>query len=250
VQTASSLLLPVTRADGTPAVLKLLKPGSDEAGAGAVLDYFGAEGAVRVHAWDDRAQLLERLEAPDALIEMVRIGDDDAAARAIGEVVSRLHAPRTAAPPASLIPLDDRFRSLFARQGSLPVLGRGATLAYGLLASSTGRAVLHGDIHHGNVLRRPDGAWAAIDPKGVLGEPAYDLANTICNPVSLPHIATSPERALRQAAILAETVGVDRTRLLAFAFAHACLSASWEMDEGGDPTFGLTMAEVLEPLVT
>lgn len=42
--------------------------------------------------------------------------------------------------------------------------------------------VLHGDVHHGNVLNFGARGWLAIDPRGLVGERAFDHANLLCNP--------------------------------------------------------------------
>jgi streptomycin 6-kinase len=52
-----------------------------------------------------------------------------------------------------------------------------------LLSSSSSCVLLHGDLHHLNVLKSQDG-WKAIDPKGVAGEPAYEVCALLLNPIS------------------------------------------------------------------
>jgi streptomycin 6-kinase len=55
-------------------------------------------------------------------------------------------------------------------------------LAERLLGTSETRAFLHGDLHHYNILSRNDG-WRMIDPKGLWGDPAYEAAAFIRNPI-------------------------------------------------------------------
>ena len=69
---------------------------------------------------------------------------------------------------------------------ALPALVRGAR--------RRGRHTLvHGDLHHHNVLRSKRG-WLAIDPKPMLGEPEYDVASFLWNPlpcrVRVEHLET------------------------------------------------------------
>jgi streptomycin 6-kinase len=42
------------------------------------------------------------------------------------------------------------------------------------LPSASRRVLLHGDFNPGNVLSWGDGRWAVIDPKPMIGDPAYD----------------------------------------------------------------------------
>lgn len=50
-----------------------------------------------------------------------------------------------------------------------------------LLNTSSQLVLLHGDLHHDNILRNGDD-WVIIDPKGVIGEQAYEVAAFIRNP--------------------------------------------------------------------
>jgi streptomycin 6-kinase len=53
----------------------------------------------------------------------------------------------------------------------------------------------------------------------------------------------------RLADLCAAGLGMDATRILAFAFAHNGLSAAWDMDDGLDPGYSLNCAELLSGLV-
>jgi streptomycin 6-kinase len=44
-----------------------------------------------------------------------------------------------------------------------------------LLPSQSEPVLLHGDLHHWNILRATRVPWLALDPKGVVGEPAYEV---------------------------------------------------------------------------
>jgi len=59
-----------------------------------------------------------------------------------------------------------------------------------LLADQHDVGVLHGDIHHGNILDFGPRGWLTIDPKGLIGERDFDYANLFCNP-DLAHPAPS-----------------------------------------------------------
>jgi streptomycin 6-kinase len=102
---------------------------------------------------------------------------------------------------------------------------RSASLAGRLLADPREVRVLHGDIHHRNIRQSARG-WLAFDPKGIVGERTYDCANTLCNP-AMPEIVHNETRLLTHAAILADTLEIDLSRVLTFTYAYACLSASW-----------------------
>ncbi|HWJ75968.1 MAG TPA: aminoglycoside phosphotransferase family protein [Kaistia sp.] len=245
IETPTSNLLPVIR-EGQPAMLKLLKPSSDEGPGLAALLWFGGQGAVRVVEMDDDAVLMERAVGSRSLTQMALSGDDDGAIRIIAAVAAQLHAPR-ATPPPQLPTLTRRFRALFEADPVHPVLTRCVAMARALLSQPREPFVLHGDLHHENVLDSPRG-WLAIDPKGVRGERAYDVANLFLNPAGVDRLVLDPERASRLQATLSETLGLDPARVIGFAFAHAGLSAAWCIEDRIDPRLAIEAAEMLERL--
>ncbi len=108
--------------------------------------------------------------------------------------------------------------------------------------------MLHGDIHHCNI-RQSSRGWLAFDPKGVVGERTYDCANTLCNP-AMPEIVHNETRLLTNAAILADTLAIDLSRVLAFTYAYACLNASWWSRHIGAEDmvqWSLNVAMIIEP---
>ena len=41
------------------------------------------------------------------------------------------------------------------------------------------KMLLHGDLHHENILKNKNGGYTVIDPKGVIGDPVFDLSRFI-----------------------------------------------------------------------
>jgi streptomycin 6-kinase len=226
-----SRLMPV-RADGQAAMLKIAGHEEEEHG-GALMAWWGGEGAARVLQIEGRAILLERLSGGRDLATMAGTGEDDAATRVLCETAMRLHAPRSASPPATLVPLDRWHRSLAqaaARLGGL--FAEAWPVAQDLLAHPSGAVVLHGDLHHDNVLDGGPRGWLAIDPKGLIGERGFDYANLFRNPDA--DIALKPGRLARQARIVAETAALEPGRLLAWVFTYAVLGAAWSLEDAND----------------
>jgi streptomycin 6-kinase len=239
--TRNSRLLPVRRGE-TPAMLKIAVEAEERRGAAFML-WWNGEGAARVLAHDGDALLMERAMGEDSLVEMARNGRDDQASRILCAVAMTLHTPRECPPPSAVLPLSRWFKALDpAASIHGGILVEAAAMARKLLAEPQDLVVLHGDIHHGNVLDAGPGGWLAIDPKGLVGERGFDFANIFRNPN--PEIATAPGRLARQANVVAEAAGLECERLLKWILAYAGLSAAWILGDGEWPELDLAVAEL------
>lgn len=222
-------------------MLKIAREEEERRGA-AVMAWWNGEGAARVLARHGEALLLERASGSRSLAAIVAVGDDDEASRILCAVTMRLHALRSA-PLPELVPLTRWFEALApaarTHGGLLVAADRAAQV---LLADPRDVVVLHGDIHHGNVLDGGERGWLAIDPKGLLGERTFDFVNILRNPDATT--ALSPRRFERQVAVLAAAASVERQRLLDWTLAFAGLSASWHLAGGTSPDLDLAIARL------
>jgi streptomycin 6-kinase len=247
IVTASSRLLPV-RLDGRAAMLKITDVEEEQRGGG-LMQWWGGDGAAMVLARDEGALLLERAESGRSLAALSKNGRDDEASEIACAVATRLHAPRAAALP-DLMPLGVWFAALepAARtQGGF--LARSAASARGLLNEPHEIAVLHGDIHHDNILDFGARGWLAIDPKGLTGERGFDFANLFCNPdmaSSEAAFVRSPQVFARRLGTIGEHAGIDRARLLQWIIAYTGLSAAWMIADGAKPEAGLAIGALAE----
>ncbi len=205
--------------------------------------WWNGEGAARVLAHHADAVLLERAAGPRSLSALAHTGHDDEASRIICSVAAKLHAPRPIAPPP-LVPLPTWFRDLqpaAVRFGG--ILQKSFETSCELLENPAEIVVLHGDLHHENVLDAGPRGWLAVDPKGLLGERGFDFANIFCNPDFA--VAAAAGRLRTQASVVADAARLDRLRLLQWILAYAGLSAAWSLttpDE--DPRLALTVAAI------
>jgi streptomycin 6-kinase len=209
ILTASGGLLPVVW-HARPAMLKVATCDEERRG-NALMAWWNGQGAAQVWQHDGDAILLERAQPAPSL------------------AVARLHAHRAPLVPP-VVPLHDWFYALLSNDADNDALRRSAAIARQLLAGpSVDEVMLHGDIHHGNILHFGDRGWRAIDPKGLRGERTFDYANLFCNPVH--DIAVDPVRFERRIAVVADAASLDRRRLLQWILAWSGLSAVWLMED-------------------
>ncbi|OCP19022.1 MULTISPECIES: aminoglycoside phosphotransferase family protein [unclassified Ensifer] len=243
IVTPSSHLHPV-RYRNQSAMLKLAQDPEEKFGRLPML-YWNGQGAAKVYESDGEAVLMERTDSRRNLFHLAMTGSDEEATRIICRTVAKLHTPRSTPVPQDLVPLDKWFGSLEAAapaQGGLFV--RALEAAKGLFADPEPPVVLHGDVHHANILDFGDRGWLAIDPKRVHGDRGYDYANLFCNP-ELP-LVIAPGRLRRHLPIVAEQTGLGPRRILQWVLAYAGLSAAWFLEDGDDlgVESDLTMAAI------
>lgn len=212
--TASSDLAAGTL-DGTAVIVKVARIEEERRG-GRLMTWWGDHGGLPVLASDDEAILLRRaggsaLDLPEAEAEAVLVD-------------TALHLHALPEPPASvgLVPLRTWFAALVDRAQEDALLDRAASIARDLLADGGPAVALHGDLHHGNVLDL-DGRWVAIDPKGLVGHPAFDLANACCNPSEETAVARLAPRLER----FADRLAIERDAFAAWVLAWCGLSLTW-----------------------
>jgi streptomycin 6-kinase len=240
------------RSDGAQFILKLGMPHPELSSETAALRLWDGHGSARLIEADlERgALLIERLLPGNMLLDLT---DDDEATRIAARVMSALWRPAPPAPENTVFPTAARWASGLQRlrtrfdggTGPLPedMVERAESLFAELLPSSGAPMLLHGDLHHANILAAERAPWLAIDPKGLVGEAEYEVGALIRNPLPRLRDASDVTATLaRRFDILAETLGFDRQRMIAWSWAQAILSAWWTIEDHGhgwEPTIAL-----------
>ena len=228
-----NLVAPATRADGTPLVLKVSSRPAALGTEVEALRIWSGVGAARLLEWEPLlgALLLERVEPGTMLAE---VDDDDACVRVAAGVLRQLWRPlpgqHALRPLESWCAAYDRNRDALSRgDGGFPraLFQRADALRRELLASTQAPVVLHGDLHHFNVLRSTRADWLAIDPKGLAGDQYFDLCQFLLNPVAVPARVNR-----RRLDLFCAELGLDRERASQWCLVHAVLNACWEYEEG------------------
>lgn len=247
IVTPCSELLPVLY-QGQAAMLKIAKTEEEQRGS-ALLLFWQDHGAVKVFLQEGSAILMERAQGHRSLIKMAEQGQDTQATHILCDIAHQLHQTKKVPIPSTCVPLTRWFRALETaaiQRGGL--FSTAWTMAEALLQSQQEITVLHGDIHHSNVLDFGDKGWRVIDPKGLVGERAFDFANIFCNPNFA--IATRPYRLEEQAALVAKLAKIDYHRLLQWIMSYAALSAAWHLEDNTCPDLALAVTEIAYQALT
>ncbi|GAA5157522.1 aminoglycoside phosphotransferase family protein [Ornithinimicrobium tianjinense] len=237
---STALVVPVSTAPGTPAVLKVGWPHRESDTEHLALRTWGGQHAVRLLAADPPSGtlLLERLDADPDLTS----GSAVDSVAALGEVLRGLDRPSPGwAPPLSgeLVTTVEELERFHADADAAHLLPRrmsvqAASLAADLLtegAEVLDARLVHSDLHQLNVLRRDlPGEWVAIDPKPLAGDPHWAVAPALWNRWAEVRAAHDPRGHLRlRVGILCETAGLDEDRARAMTIVRLVRSAVWAL---------------------
>jgi streptomycin 6-kinase len=229
---------PAITEDGNEVVLKLGVPNPELSAEIEALRCYAGGAAVRLLDFDKERGflLLERLSPGKTLSSLE---DDEQATRIAAQIMSALWQPLLL--PHSFPTVATWFKGLQRlRQrfdgGTGPFPANLVALAEGLseefLSSSQSSVLLHGDLHHFNILSAQRQPWIAIDPKGVAGEPAYEVGALLRNPSD--RFCTDIQIQRRRVALLVEELGFDKERIVGWGIAQAVLSGWWSYEDCGE----------------
>lgn len=230
-----------------PVVLKLSPPHEEFRAELKGLGLAQGDGVVRLfHGDSDEAgMLLERVTPGVPLRDLESVYDDVEATRIAATYMKRYW--RQAPDASDLIPLERWFRDLFTYEerlssgnasGPLSLsLAQAATrAARDMIGPDTEKVLLHGDLHHDNLLTNQQGSWTIIDPKGLIGVREYEVGTWMLNTPWLRDEGDRPELLRRRAEVFSEELGLPYERILAGGLVHAVLCACWSLIDADGTT--------------
>ncbi|MFK4823819.1 aminoglycoside phosphotransferase family protein [Paenochrobactrum sp. BZR 588] len=220
--------------------IKIFDDDEDELRGFHYLKWHNGGACVRLLDFQGRQMLLEY--ASDKTLKQVitEQSDNDAtdiAAEVIKDLLAQSDKMADKPVPAQLQPLRDRFKSLFNKADQERIDNaesfyiKAGAIAERLLDNQRNLRVLHGDIHHENIMLSKRG-WLVIDPKGLYGDMGFDTANMFYNPLHQIDLTADPSRIGKMAECFATALNQTPRHILDYAVSYGALSASWHAEDG------------------
>ncbi len=196
----------------------------------ATLKAFSKFGAARVLAEEDGMLLLEQALPGTSLKSYFPQNDDEATHIACD--VMKLLQQATIPKPSNFTPVNSYLETLntdyeIPRQ----YLNKARIIFDKLIQTSNKQVLLHGDLHHNNILKNRD-SWIVIDPKGIIGEPAYEIATFIYNPIpELLNTNRASDLIKNRITIFAKLLNLSEIKIINWCFVKVVLGWIWSIED-------------------
>lgn len=233
--------------DGAPVILKLSITPEELVQEAMLLKAFAGYGAVAVLAQQPGALLLERA-IPGTTLKNYFPQHENESIIIAAKVIQRLH--QTPLSPSNNFTPVTSWLAAINPEAKIPAsyLNKAIKLKNHLLASAAPTILLHGDLHHDNILQHQNN-WVFIDPKGVLGEPAYEVAAFIRNPI--PELLQQPNATQiiqHRIVAFADALQLPAERIYQWCFVQSVLAWIWNLEDDLETEYFEAYTDLLETL--
>lgn len=247
---------PAKRSDGTETVLKIGFPQDKEFQTEvAALEVFRGEGIEKLLEVDKKEAVI-LIERVTPGVPLSSLDDDEEATKILAAVMKKLWKPLP--PNHHFITIKEWMQAIpeymqkyKGTSSPIPMdlVEKANSLFEELIATSADPMLVHGDLHHDNVLSSNRGGWLAIDPKGIAAEPTYETAAMIRNPYKKIKDQYNIDQVLRRRIqILSDALGFDPERIRKWCFAQSVLSGVWNDAGVKGSDHSINIANVLDNL--
>lgn len=228
----------------------ILKLGLDVDGCkreSASLIAFKEFGAVQIFSEDNGLLLLESAD-PGVSLKSYFPAKDDEAINISANVIKRLH--KAPIPNSYEFPHIKDWLTTLDNNIKIPYeyLQKARHIRDQLLKNAAPDVLLHGDLHHDNILQHGKN-WLVIDPKGVIGESAYEVAAFIRNPCAeLVNHTDALNIIHNRISRFAELLELSERRISDWCFVQAVLAWVWTLEDSCDDYYFKKLTEFFEKL--
>lgn len=213
---------------GKSVVLKICLSDGAYAREERALRYFAGTGCVKLFATEPSmyVMLLEDIQ-PGTTLKTLWPNHDLQAIYITAGLIKQMHT--------KTVSLETQFRTVEQRLTTLNddsdarmpqfLLEKGKDLAHKLLSSQGDLYILHGDLHHENILLGQNNSWIAIDPQGIIGELAYEVSSFMCDPFpALSKHSDAKNIISRRINLFAELLNLNRQRIADWSYVQTILA--------------------------
>lgn len=209
------------------------------------LKAFQSYGVPRLLGSGDAWILMKKI-VPGTSLRDVFPSQETQALDIVWQVIERLHQA----------PLPQDFPTVQGRYHKLnqdweipsPILSKARLKRDQLLRTQEKPVLLHGDLHYGNILKGPE-TGHAIDPKGLIGDPLFDVPPFLLNPI--PEFLNQPHALntlMNRLTFFADRLHTPRQRVYDSLYVHTVTGWIWNLEDTLDPAYFRDFVALLEKM--
>lgn len=238
--------------NNVPIVLKIGFDKKELSPEAAALQAFAGHGCINLLDQNlDLGALLLQKATPGTRLKKLFPEKDDYATDIMCNIIKQLQSTNNY--NTKDFPHISDWLKLLENDWNLPqqYLVKARSLSKQLLATTQTNILLHADLHHENILLHENDNWIAIDPKGAIGDPAYEVGAAIRNPI--PEILNNNEAKniiKHRIRIFAQTLGFNPERIFAWTYVQTALAACWTINDERESTSFINSMDILENIST
>lgn len=241
----------------SPAVLKMMVSNEELLNEQNALQHYQGNGCVELldSEIDKGAILIEAVLPGAPLSTMFPVNDDRATNTAI-ETMKKLHRIPILEKDVAHFPSINNWLSLLEQFNDPRIpsdsLKRAKEYSKSLLSTQSDLYLLHGDLHHQNILLNNNHEWIVIDPKGIVGEFAFEVGAFLRNPfINLLEQTNAHEIINNRLHLFANGLQMNYERLLDWGYVQSVLTACWAIEDNlNNLSDFLTMIKLFEKIKT
>ena len=226
-------VLKVRDREHTPLILKFGMPGVDFTNEIRATKVYKGARFARLYQYDERdgVMLLERLEPGYMLSE---VESEEQVIHHYIDIWKALRTPVKTSFPSMKSWFDELqvYLEKYSKDDCLiphTLVKNAQCYAQELFETTAGEELLHGDLHHYNILYDEERGWCAIDPKGVIGDSYFDFVAFLFNEL---HMKEQPQSLLKwRIDTLCTVLQLDKSRLIKAAIALLTLQTCWAIED-------------------
>lgn len=214
-----------------PIILKICPDSKAITKEVSCLKTFASHVAAEVIAYDDTMIIIQRA-VPGTTLKDYFPANDDEATRVVCSVIKELHSADIS-KSHDIYNIRDLLKTL---DQDIPgeILSKARILRDELLSSNKKEVLLHGDLHHDNILRNGDD-WLVIDPKGFIGDPAFEPAAYLCNPIpGLLQEDNVSNLITNRIKLCSDQLNISKQRISDWLYVKTVLCWAWSLDDNID----------------
>jgi streptomycin 6-kinase len=194
----------------------------------SVLKFFENYSAIKIIDSAEGALLLQRAIPGTSLMKYFPDREDESIGIA-ADVIKRLHS--IDGIPENSTPIEELLNDLY-KKWNIPdrLISKAQRITDHLLKTTVRKVAMHGDLHHDNILRDSD-HWKIIDPAGIVGDPIYEIASFMINPIDKIWKCENATAIIQnRIGKLSSLLSVDPKRIAQWTFVKSVLCWIWTLE--------------------